>query len=167
MCGTEVLAQATATTNDIQLAAILLAALYFTLVWIKEKSWSLAILGGLAWGVAGGVKITLSFIAPWICLFFIVEWRKIYNFFFSSDAGYSALRQVACAAVLALIIASPFMLYNHSATGQFMPKPDIGKHVLIGEIKNDKSPFENRVRALAQNFPTYIFQALTDPLQHV
>jgi hypothetical protein len=70
LSGTAVLAQATTTNNDLYLGLMVLATLYFFLLFIVYQQKTLLLLTGIAFGIALGTKVTMLFFVPGILLIF-------------------------------------------------------------------------------------------------
>lgn len=119
LTSTQVLAQATATTNDLPTAAGLLSALVFALRWRETRLTRDALLGGLAAGLTVGTKLTVLFFGPAAGLlvlgFGYRHWRedRLPEFF-------KGVRSWIAPGILALAIASPFALINIAEKGQWI-----------------------------------------------
>ncbi len=119
LTATQVLAQATATTNDLPTGAGLLCALVFGLRWREYRLTRDALLAGLAAGLTGGAKLTVIFFGPAAGLLVaVIFWqharrRELPQFF-------RGVRAWILPAVLAGIFAAPFALINLAETGQWM-----------------------------------------------
>ena len=119
LTGAEVLAQANTTTLDLSTAAALLAAVGFGLRWRQDRQPRDALLAGLAAGLAGGVKLTVVFFGPAVVLLLLVwgyqQWRQV-----GARAAFAQVRPWILPAIVAGLVALPFILYNLAATGEWM-----------------------------------------------
>ena len=119
LTSTQILAQATATTNDLPTGAGLLCALVFVLRWRLTRQTRDALLAGLAAGLTIGAKLTVIFFAPpaGLILLFIAwhHWRR-------GELRSFALgmRAWLLPALLACIFASPFALINLAEKGEWI-----------------------------------------------
>lgn len=119
LTATQVLAQATATTNDLPTGVALLMAVVFFQKWIQERRFANAVMVGLALGLAFGSKLTVVFFMPPMVL---IAGRLAYRFRSSinrQELGRQA-RVWTIPLVLFLILAVPFATYNMRATGHWM-----------------------------------------------
>ncbi len=115
LTSTQVLAQATATTNDLPTAAAVLATLVFVLRWTRTASRRDAVLAGAALGLTLGTKLTVVFFFPVAGLLALLGgWRH------RSTLLPRAWPDLALAAVVAVVLAAPFAVYNLAAKGQWM-----------------------------------------------
>lgn len=118
---TQVLAQATATTNDLPTAAALLCALLFGLRWRQSRLRRDALLTGLAAGLAAGTKLTVVFFGPAAGLLgLFLAWQawhaqRLREFM-------AGLKAWILPAVLALALASPFAVINLAEKGEWINK---------------------------------------------
>ena len=118
---TQILAQGTATTNDLPTGTGLLCALVFTLRWRESRQPRDALLAGLATGLAIGTKLTVVFFAPAGGLILLAlgyhAWRR---------QGLPTLRRGARAwlvpGLVAFVLAAPFALINLMEKGEWINK---------------------------------------------
>jgi len=119
LTSTQVLAQATATTNDLPMGAGLLCSLMFALRWRQHRQTRDALLAGLLAGLAAGSKLTFVFFGPMVGLIILSwayqHWREEKTSQFIM--GVKAWILPAC---LALVLASPFALINIAEKGQWI-----------------------------------------------
>ena len=119
LTSTEILAQATSTTNDLSTAAALLMATVFMQKWIQSRRSSDALISGLALGLAFGTKLTtVFFIPPAVVIAGLLVHR-----FRSSMIRHDGVRQAriwAIPLVFFVILTAPFAIYNIKATGHWM-----------------------------------------------
>ncbi len=121
LTATQVLAQATATTNDLPTGAGLLCVLVFTLNWRESRSPSDAWLAGLAAGLTAGSKLTVVFFGPAAAL--IVLWLLWQHWRRGDLAGaLGGIRAWILPGLLAGALATPFALINLAAKGGWMTK---------------------------------------------
>ena len=121
LTSTQVLAQATATTNDLPTAAALLCTLTFILRWRAAGQKRDALLAGLGAGLAAGSKLTVMFFGPPAGLIIAIlawqHWRR---------GGIHRLLRATGAwlvpAVLAFVLSAPFALINLAAKGVWVSK---------------------------------------------
>ncbi|MBA4135787.1 MAG: hypothetical protein C0518_00560 [Opitutus sp.] len=121
LTSTQVLAQGTATTNDLPTGVALLCALVFALRWRETSGQRFALLAGVAAGLTAGSKLTVVFFGPTGALILVVlavqHWR---------DRRFAAfMRGVAAwipAGVVALALASPFAAINLAEKGEWINK---------------------------------------------
>ncbi len=71
MFGTEVIAQATSTNNDLLLAAPLLCGIYLLLVWLDTQRFKYGVAGSMSLGIACGTKITMLYAIPGILILIV------------------------------------------------------------------------------------------------
>jgi len=119
LTSTQILAQATATTNDLPTGAGLLCVLVFTLRWAQTKLQRDAMLAGLAAGLTAGTKLTVIFFGPAAALIvLLLAWRHWQR---SATRNYFiGLRAWIVPGLLALCIAAPFALINLAEKGHWM-----------------------------------------------
>jgi len=119
LTSTQILGQATATTNDLPTAAGLLCCLVFVLRWREGRLERDALLAGLAGGLTLGSKLTVVFFGPVAGLIVLTlawqHWRR------GQIRGFiSGLRAWIAPGLLFLLMASPFALINLAEKGQWM-----------------------------------------------
>ncbi|MBI2813943.1 MAG: glycosyltransferase family 39 protein [Opitutae bacterium] len=116
---TQVLAQATATTNDLPTAAGLLAALVFALRWRQSRQTRDALLAGLAAGLTAGSKLTVVFFGPAAALIVLGlawgHWRRG-----ETRAFLAGVRAWFVPGLLAFLFAAPFALINLAEKGEWI-----------------------------------------------
>ena len=121
LTSTQVLAQATATTNDLPVGAGLLCALVFALRWRQSRQTRDALLAGLAAGLTVGSKLTVIFFAPAAGLLVLAlawqHWRRD-----EFRAFVTGVRAWLLPGLLAFIFASPFALINLAEKGEWINK---------------------------------------------
>jgi len=121
LTATQVLAQATATTNDLPTAAGLLCSLVFLLRWRQTRRTRDALLTGLGAGLTVGAKLTVIFFAPAAGLILLaVAWSHGRRGEFR--AFFTGLRAWILPGVIALLLASPFALINLAEKGEWINK---------------------------------------------
>jgi 4-amino-4-deoxy-L-arabinose transferase-like glycosyltransferase len=121
LTSTQVLAQGTATTNDLPTAAGLLCTLVYILRWRETRHTRHALLAGLAAGLTAGSKLTVIFFAPAAGLLLLVlGWRQWRSGEFR--AFLTSLRAWIAPSVLAFALASPFALINLAQKGEWINK---------------------------------------------
>ena len=116
LTSTQILAQATATTNDLPAGAGLLVTLVFILRWRQSRLSRDALLAGLAAGLTAGTKLTIVFFGPGAALILVLltytharqeNWSEYFR----------GMRSWAFPGVLALALASPFAIINLAEKG--------------------------------------------------
>lgn len=121
LTATQVLAQATATTNDLPTGAGLLAALLFALRWRLHRLRRDAFLAGLAAGLTAGAKLTVVFFLPaggLLVLFFAWQhWRHG-----AIKPFLLGVRDWLLPATLAALFAAPFAAINLAEKGEWINK---------------------------------------------
>ncbi|MBX3750696.1 MAG: glycosyltransferase family 39 protein [Opitutaceae bacterium] len=121
MTSTQVMAQATATTNDLPTGAGLLGFLLFALRWRETRLTRDALLAGLCAGLTAGSKLTVVFFAPASGLLALLwawsHWRRGEIRAFLAGATAWILP-----AVLGLALAVPFALVNLAEKGEWINK---------------------------------------------
>jgi hypothetical protein len=121
LTSTQILAQATATTNDLPTGAGLLCTLVFVLRWRQSRLTSDALLAGLAAGLTAGAKLTIIFFGPIAGLIVLglgwQHWRRG-----EVRAFFGGVRAWLAAGVLAFLVASPFALINLAEKGHWITK---------------------------------------------
>ena len=121
LTSTQVLAQATATTNDLPTGTGLLCTLVFVLRWRDSRLTRDAWLAGLAAGLTAGSKLTVLFFGPAAGVIVLAlayqHWRRgeFRNYF-------QGLRSWLTPGLLAFALASPFALINLAEKGQWINK---------------------------------------------
>ena len=119
LTSTQVLAQATATTNDLPVAAGLLCALVFALRWRQTRQTRDALLSGLAAGLTAGAKLTLVFFGPAAGLLllgiFYQHWRRR-----EAARFFTGVRAWLVPALLAGIFCAPFAVINLVEKGEWI-----------------------------------------------
>ncbi len=121
LTSTQILAQATATTNDLPTASVLLVALVYVLRWRSTRRRRDALVAGLAAGVGAGSKLTVIFFAPAGGLILLgLAWRAwrrgaLQGFARGAKAWIAPL-------ALAAALAAPFAVINVLAKGQWQTK---------------------------------------------
>lgn len=119
LTSTQVLAQATATTNDLPTGAGLIVTLVFALRWRQSRLSRDALLAGLAAGLTAGSKLTVIFFGPAAGLILLAlawqHWRRreVREFF-------RGVRAWLVPAALAFTVAAPFALINLVEKGQWV-----------------------------------------------
>jgi len=121
LTSTQVLAQATATTNDLPTGAGLLCVLVFVLRWRETRLTRDALLAGLAAGLTAGSKLTVIFFAPAAGLILLSlgwqHWRRG-----ETSRLFQGLRAWLVPGLLAFVLAAPFALINLAAKGEWINK---------------------------------------------
>jgi hypothetical protein len=116
---TQILAQGTATTNDLPTGTGLLCALVFALRWRADRRRRDALLGGLAAGLTLGTKLTVIFFAPAAGLILLglvwQHWRRG-----EGPAVFRAVRAWLLPGLVALSLAAPFALINLAEKGEWI-----------------------------------------------
>jgi 4-amino-4-deoxy-L-arabinose transferase-like glycosyltransferase len=119
LTSTQILAQATTTTNDLPTGAALLCAVVFALRWRQNKRARDALMSGVATGLAIGAKLTVVFFFPALGLL-VLYWawqhwqRKDLRSFFLD------VRAWLVPGLLAFLFAAPFALINLAEEGQWI-----------------------------------------------
>ena len=121
LTSTQVLAQATATTNDLPVGAGLLCALVFALRWQKSRQTRDALIAGLAAGLTAGAKLTVIFFGPAAGLIVLAlgyqHWRRG-----ESRRFFTGVRAWVGPGLLAFGLGSPFALINLAQKGEWINK---------------------------------------------
>ena len=121
LTSTQVLAQATATTNDLPTGTALLCTLVFALRWRESRGAGDALLAGLAVGLTAGTKLTVVFFGPPAGLILLgigyQQWRQGHV----RDLA-RGLRAWFGPGVVAFVLAAPFALINLAEKGEWISK---------------------------------------------
>ena len=121
LTSTQVLAQGTATTNDLPTGVGLLCTLVFILRWRQAHRSRDALMAGLAAGLTAGAKLTVVFFGPAAGLIVLVlawqHWRRG-----EVGAFLTGVRAWVLPGLIALVLASPFALINLAEKGEWMNK---------------------------------------------
>lgn len=152
LTSTQILAQATATTNDLPTGAILLTALVFVLRWRESRLHRDALFAGLAAGLTVGSKLTTIFFAPAAGLILaFLGWQ----FWRRHEPGrfFLGVRSWLWAAAVAAVIASPFALINLAEKGEWI------NHTYDYTLNR---PFG--LGSVAQTSKAYLVQLFLEPL---
>ncbi|MFI5337582.1 MAG: ArnT family glycosyltransferase, partial [Opitutales bacterium] len=121
LTSTQVLAQATATTNDLPTGAALLCGLVFAFRWMESRLTRDALLAGLGTGLAIGSKLTVIFFAPAAgVLIAALVFRQFRQG--AGPAAWRGLRAWVPPGLLAFILAAPFALINLAEKGEWINK---------------------------------------------
>ncbi len=119
LTSTQVLAQATATTNDLPTGAALLCTLLFALRWRENRQTRDALLAGLGAGLTIGSKLTVIFFAPAAGLVALAlawqHWRRS-----EFHAFLAGVRAWMVPGLLAFILGAPFALINLAEKGEWI-----------------------------------------------
>lgn len=121
LTSTQVLAQGTATTNDLPTGAALLVALVFALRWRESRLTRDALMAGLAAGLCAGSKLTVVFFGPaGGLIILLLAWQhgrrgELRAFGFG-------VRAWLLPALLALVFAAPFAAINLAEQGEWINK---------------------------------------------
>lgn len=121
LTSTQILAQATATTNDLPTGAVLLCVLVFVLRWRQTRRRSDALLTGLAAGLTAGAKLTILFFGPTAALIVLgLAWQHWQRR--QLPAFFAGVRAWIIPGLIALALASPFALINLAEKGEWINK---------------------------------------------
>lgn len=119
MTSTQILAQATATTNDLPTAAALLMAVVFFQNWMHARRSVDALMSGMALGLAFGSKLTaVFFIPPALLIAGLLAYR-----YRNSISFHVLIRQARVwliPLVIFVVLVAPFAIYNMKASGYWM-----------------------------------------------
>lgn len=152
LTSTQILAQATATTNDLPTGTGLLCALVFALRWRQTRLTRDAVLAGLATGLTLGSKLTVIFFAPTggLILLFLgwQNWRRG-----AALAFFQSARAWLMPGLLAFVLAAPFALINLAEKGAWINKT-------YDYTLNRPFTFA----CFAQTSKTYLIQLFLEPL---
>jgi 4-amino-4-deoxy-L-arabinose transferase-like glycosyltransferase len=119
LTSTQILAQATATTNDLPTGAALLMAVVFFQSWMHARRPLDALMSGLALGLGFGSKLTaVFFIPPAVVIAGLLAYR--YRSSISRHVWFQQVRVWAIPLIIFVILAAPFAVYNMKATGHWM-----------------------------------------------
>ena len=119
LTSTQVLAQGTATTNDLPTAAGLLCTLVFVLRWRESRLTRDALLAGLAAGLSAGSKLTVIFFGPAAGLIVLaLAWQHARRG--AVAAYFRGLRAWLLPGLLALTFAAPFAVINLAEKGEWI-----------------------------------------------
>jgi hypothetical protein len=152
LIATQVLAQASSTTNDLPTASAVIVSALFWLRWSLSKQARDSIMGGLSLGVGLGCKLTTVYFLPGILLIFLI-WiytsRKSRN----PTCFSISLSELVLPLGLAFLVFIPFVLFNLAAKGLWMThEMDYTRNL----------PFSSG--CAIQTTLTYIFQFFFEPL---
>ncbi len=121
LTATQVLAQATATTNDLPTGAGLLAVLVFGFRWAQTRQRRDAWLAGLAAGLTAGSKLTVVFFGPAAGLLVLglawQHWRRG-----EARRFFQGVRAWVLPGAVAFAFAAPFAIINLAAKGEWINK---------------------------------------------
>jgi len=121
LTSTQVLAQATATTNDLPTGTGLLCVLVFVLRWRASRLTRDAYLAGLAAGLTAGSKLTVIFFGPAAGIIVLAlayqHWRRG-----EPRQFFQGLRSWLVPGSLAFALAAPFALINLAEKGLWINK---------------------------------------------
>lgn len=153
---TQVLAQATSTTNDILTAVPLVIAVIFALEWWKTRRIAFAIMFGIATGLTFGTKLTAIFFVPAVLIVVGFSVIQIYRSTHVFPLGKRELGHTLLSVVIIIMLSTPFMGINYYYT-----------HQLSTEHYNYllNSPFS--LMSAMQTFYTYAMQVVIDPFQQL
>lgn len=119
LTSTQILAQATATTNDLPTGAGLLLVLVYTLRWRVTRLTRDALFAGLAAGLTVGSKLTVIFFGPGAGL--VVLWVAWQHFRRGALRDFFlGVRAWILPGLVALALASPFAIINLVEKGQWI-----------------------------------------------
>jgi 4-amino-4-deoxy-L-arabinose transferase-like glycosyltransferase len=152
LMATQVLAQATATTNDLPTGVGLITALTFALRWRHSGQTRDALLAGVAAGLAIGSKLTVVFFAPagGLILLFLA-WRHAQNH--KLPEFFRGVRAWLFPALLAGLLAAPFAAINIAEKGEWI------NHSYDFTLNR---PFS--IGCVAQTSEAYLVQLFLEPL---
>ena len=118
---TQVLAQGSATTNDLPTAVAVLGAILFGQRWIKHRAPSDALLSAMIAGLAIGTKLTIVFFGPPALLLVALGLARELR---AAPADLKRLGPILThwlpPLVPAILMVLPFVLFNLKATGEWM-----------------------------------------------
>ena len=149
---TQVLAQGTATTNDLPTGAGVLGCLVFVLRWRETRLTRDALLAGLAAGLAAGAKLTAIFFVPAACLLVLdIGWRHWRRG--ESRLFLLGIRSWLVPALLCFGLCAPFAIVNLAEKGKWMTK--------TYDFTLNR-PFS--ISCVAQTASAYLVQLFLEPL---
>ena len=153
LTSTQILAQATATTNDLPTGAAILVALAFALRWRESRLSRDALMAGLTAGLAAGSKLTLIYFGPTAVLILLglawQHWRQgVLGAFFTGARAW------VLPAVLAFTLAAPFAIINLAEKSQWM------NHTYDYVLNRPFSP-----GSVVQTGEAYLAQLFLEPIQ--
>jgi hypothetical protein len=108
-----VLAQATSTNDEILAAAPLLIGIRFTLLWLRTRQISHALVAGLAVGLSFGTKLHFLFYWPLALTLGVGLLLR---------RDLRIIKQASAAALMIALFSLPFAAYNYSSKGQILNK---------------------------------------------
>lgn len=117
MMGTQVVAQASATTNDLICAVPFVIGVLFVLNWLRKFQLSQLLLAGFAFGLAFGTKLTLLFCGPVVTLFFIVFLKQFYTRKNRTLSFSKLFQHISISCIITILLSTPFMVYNMQGIG--------------------------------------------------
>lgn len=119
LISTQILAQATSTTNDLPTATAILAAVIFFRNWLQTRRSVDALMVAIALGLAFGSKLTaVFFIPPAVLLGGLLAYRHRQSI--TRVALQNLLKLWAMPAVAFVVLVAPFAIYNLAASGHWM-----------------------------------------------
>lgn len=119
LTATQILAQATATTNDLPSGVGVLVTLVFILRWRHSRLWRDSLFAGLAAGLTAGSKLTILFFGPAAALIVLgLAWQHVRRG--EIGAYFRAVRSWLPAAALAMAVAAPFAIINLAEKGEWI-----------------------------------------------
>ena len=121
LTSTQVLAQASATTNDLPTGAVILAAILFGKIWLDTGKRRHAVLAAIAAGLAIGSKLTFVFFGPAGVVLLVLGLVRFVQAQ-GPKALSSLIRPWVGPAVIIGVLGLPFAVVNIASTGQWMTK---------------------------------------------
>ncbi|MCL2468665.1 MAG: hypothetical protein FWF24_00310 [Alphaproteobacteria bacterium] len=152
-----ILAQATATNDEIIAAAALLACLFMLMRWLVTGRGAYIFLSVMALGLSAGTKLHIVFLMPFVflgALLALWQIRKNKAFIKRSGKALGPSVLIACLVILFVMFA-PFLFYNFASTGKFY---------FLDEFKDDVFNLAASLRGGAQNLLIYTAQMTLSPL---